>query len=148
MSTTEKTAVSTLAQWKKNKSHSVTLPSSSVVEIEIPDLPELIKSGVIPNELVDIAIGLAKGDREVTKEDIEKQADFYNKLVSIAVKSPEIKEEDVKSIPFEDKEMIVEFATRQRDLDVLGHHYAGLDKVEDFRTFRGLGPSLEALRSL
>lgn len=128
-----------LAEWKKNKTHSITLPSATVVEIAIPDLPTLVKTGVIPNELVDIAIGVAQG-RKVTRDDIVQQSDFYNKLCAITVKAPVATEEDFASgiLPFEDKEMLVEIATRQRDLDAIGHHVGGLEKTEAFRNFRQL----------
>jgi hypothetical protein len=110
-----------------------------VVEIEIPDLPNLVKAGAIPNELVDVAIDAASG-RKVTRDDIVKQADFYNKLCALTVVVPEVTEDVFASgeIPFEDKEMLVEFATRQRDMDVLGHHLAGLEKSATFRKLRGI----------
>lgn len=128
-----------LSAWKKAKRHTVTLPSATVVEIEIPDLPNLVKAGAIPNELIDVAIGVAQG-KKVTREDIVQQADFYNKLCALTVVAPDASEEDFASgsIPFEDKEMLVEMATRQRDLDAVGHHLAGLEKSKDFRSFRGI----------
>lgn len=134
----------TAAQWKKLKTHTITLPSSAVVDIEIPDLPSLVKTGAIPNELVDIAIGVANG-KKVTREDIVQQADFYNKLCAITVVSPAVSEEDFASgaVPFEDKELIVELATRQRDLDACGHHIGGLERVSAWRSFRGLSYGYE-----
>lgn len=136
-----------LAGWKKNKVHTITLPSGSVVKMQIPDLPTLIKTEVIPNELVDVAIAVAKDDKEVTRDDIIKQADFYNRLASIAVVEPKVTEEDFASgsLPFEDKELIVEIATRQRDIDAIGHHIGGLEKVRDWRSFRGLSLGIEDL---
>lgn len=146
---TEATKPTTLSQWKKNKRHTVTLPSSTVVEIEIPDLPNLVKAGSIPNDLVDIAISVAQG-RKVTRDDIIQQADFYNKLAAMTVKSPEVTEAEFASdsLPFEDKEMLIEFATRQRDLDAVGHHLAGLEKSKDFRNFRGIFGGDEDLEGL
>lgn len=140
MSTTDPAKPTTLAQWKKNKTHTITLPSSTVVEIEVPDLPGLVKTGQIPNELVDMAIKVAAGKREVTREDIVQQADFFNRLCVLTVKAPAVTEEDFTSgaIPFEDKEMLVEIATRQRDIDAVGHHIAGLESVKEWRNFRGL----------
>lgn len=138
----------TLAAWKKSKLHYVTLPSATVVGIEIPDLPQLIKTGSLPNELLDAAIREAEGEgkkREITREDIIERADFYNKLCVLTVKEPTLSEEDAAGIPFEDKEMVVEFATRQRDLDAIGHHLGGLEKVKDFRKFRGISSVLEDL---
>lgn len=146
---TEVTKPASLSQWKKNKRHTVTLPSSTVVEIEIPDLPNLVKAGSIPNDLVDVAIDVANG-KKVTREDVAKQADFYNKLAAMTVVAPEVSEEDFasSSIPFEDKEMLVQFASRQIDIDAVGHHLGGLEKSRDFRIFRGIFSSDEDLASL
>lgn len=129
----------TLAGWKKAKRHTITLPSNTVVEVEIPDLPNMVKAGAIPNELVDVAISAASG-RKITRDDIVQQAEFYNKLCAATVKVPEVDESVFANgeIPFEDKEMLVEIATRQRDLDAVGHHLAGLEKSSDFRSFRGI----------
>lgn len=139
MSDTATQKAASLGAWKKAKRHTVTLPSATVVEIEIPDLPNLVKAGAIPNELVDVAIEAASG-RKVTRDDIVKQADFYNKLCALTVVVPEVEESVFANgdIPFEDKEMLVEMATRQRDLDAVGHHLAGLEKSSDFRSFRGI----------
>lgn len=153
MSTTQaatKPKVSSKTDWKKAKRHYPTLPSGVTVGIELPDLPELVKSGAIPNELVDTAIAVASG-RKPTRDDIVQQADFYNKLCSLTVVEPsDITEADFASgdFPFEDKEMLVEFATRQRDLDAVGHHLGGLEKVKDFRNFRGIFGGDEGLEGL
>lgn len=138
--TNSRPKVSTKAQWKSAKRHYPTLPSGVVVGVEIPDLPNLVKAGAIPNELIDTAIAVASG-RKPTRDDIVQQADFYNKLCALTVVEPaDITEADFAAgeFPFEDKEMLVEFATRQRDLDAIGHHLAGLEKVKDFRNFRGI----------
>lgn len=136
--TQEKTSKTTLAGWKKAKRHGVTLPSGVSVQVEIPNLPALIKTGQIPNDLVDLTIKAAQGDLIVDKELISQQADFTAKLVAITVKEPEITEDDVAELPYEDCELLVEVATRQRDLDAEGHHIGGLEKSADFRRFRGL----------
>lgn len=127
----------TASGWKSAKRHSVTLPSAFEVEIEVPNLPQLVKTGQLPNELVTEALNTA-ATGNLTPEVIASQADFYNKLVAFTVKEPAITEEDVPDLPFEDIELLVEIATRQRDVDALGHHLAGLDKVADWRKFRGL----------
>lgn len=139
MPTAPKTPAVSLAAWKSSKRHYVTLPSGAIVGVEIPDLPALVKAGQIPNDLVETAIGVASG-RKVTRDDVVQQADFYNKLAALTVKDPAATEEMFASgdLPFEDKEMLVEIATRQRDLDAVGHHLAGLEKSRDFRTFRGI----------
>lgn len=131
----------TLDQWKSAKRHYITLQSGTVVGVEFPDLPNLIRLGQIPNALINVAIGVANG-KKVTAEDIVEQATFYNQLVAMTVKEPAISEEDVAGglIPTEDKELIVELAVRQRDFDAVGHHIGGLETNAEFRNFRGLLP--------
>jgi len=138
MSTTDQKKATTLSAWKKNAVHTVTLASGTEVDLKVPNLPELVAAGEFPNHLVDTAIAVASGDRKVTAEEVAQQAEFYRELVSRAVVNPALTVEDVKDIPFEDVELISAIATRQRDIDALGHHIAGLDQNADWRKFRGL----------
>lgn len=133
------------AAWKAAKRHKAILPSGFEVEIELPNLAQMVKTGQIPNNLIDAAVRVATGDvpDKVTPELLAEQAEFYNKLVVLAVKDPEITEEDVEDLPYEDLEMIVEIATRQRDMDAAYRHLGGLEKVESFRAFRGI-PDFES----
>ncbi len=137
MSTTEQKAVS-LAAWKKAKVHKITLASGAVVDIQVPNLPELVSSGEFPNHLVDVAINVASGEQKVTMEDVKAQAEFYRELVSKTVVEPKLLPTDVAELPFEDIELISAIATRQRDVDALGHHIGGLDESENWRKFRGI----------
>lgn len=130
-------AKKTTAGWKKAKRHDVTLPSGFEVAIEIPNLPAMVKAGQVPNDLIDAALG-AMQKQEITAELIKEQADFFNLLVITMVKEPEITMEDVEDLPYEDVELLVEIGTRQRDLDALGRHIAGLHKSDEWRKFRGL----------
>jgi hypothetical protein len=130
-----------LSQWKKAGIHDVTLASGFKVKIKLPNLPELVRSGEFPNHLVDTAIKVASTpaeDQKITPEDVKAQAEFYCALVSFALVEPAVTPEDVKELPFEDIELLAALATRQRDLDALGHQIAGLDKNEDWRKFRGI----------
>lgn len=128
-------------QWVKNAVHYPVLPSGSVVGMVVPDLPALIEAGDIPNDLLDAAIEAAGSPQDQTpsKELIVKKRQFSDLVTCIAVVEPKITEEDAAKVPYEDKEMIVAIATRQRDLDAEGNHIAGLDKSEKFRKFRRLG---------
>lgn len=135
---TEKKSTTTLAGWKKNANHTVTLASGTEVEIKVPNLPELVAAGEFPNHLVDVAIGVASGKTEVSTEEVKAQAEFYRELVSRTVINPSLTPEDVRDIPFEDVELLAAIATRQRDVDALGHHIAGLDQNADWRKFRGV----------
>lgn len=125
------------ASWTAAKRHDVTLPSGVEVSIEIPNLPLMVKTGQIPNELLDAALG-AMQRQEITPELLNEQSDFFNKLVSTMVVDPVVTEEQVSNLPYEDIELLVEIGTRQRDLDALGRHIAGLHKSAEWRKFRGL----------
>lgn len=127
--------------WKAAKRHEIILPSGTEVAIEIPNLPKLIKAGQIPNNLLDAAIGAQSGELQITADLIKEQWDFYTYLVARTVVDPVLEEADVSDIPYEDVEMLVEIATRNRDMDAVGRHLAGLDKQESFRKFRGLDRS-------
>lgn len=128
----------TKTAWKSRRVHTdVTLPSGQVVDLEVPNLPKLLKSGTIPNTLVDAAVQ-SQTVTKITAELIGETWDFYRWLVAQSVKSPEITEDDVDELPAGDIEMIVSLATRQSDLDAVGHQLGGLETQRAFRDFRGL----------
>lgn len=130
----------TLDQWVDAASHYPTLPSGVRVGIRIPDLARLVETGQIPNHLVDVALGVASGEETKPSVDlIKQQREFTDLLVQATVVEPALDDDAVAKVPFEDKDMIVAFATRQRDLDAEGEHLAGLTKSEKFRRFRRLG---------
>lgn len=129
-------------EWKKNRVHEITLPSGAEISIQVPNLSALSKSGKLPNGLVEIAIGAAAGESpEASPDLLEKQAELEAFIVAETVVKPAISVEDVEELPYEDVEMIVSIAMRDRDLDAVGKHIGGLDKVADFRRFRGLDDS-------
>lgn len=136
--TANKSKAATKAAWKKARVHEgITLPSGTQVSISLPNLPALVKSGQMPNDLVKVATNAAATGQ--VPDDLMEMMDGYNRfLVSRTVVDPEILEDDVNELPVEDIEMIVGFATRQRDMDAVGHHLAGLETVQSFRTFREL----------
>ena len=140
MSTAVDEKATTLASWKKAAIHYPLLPSGMRVGIRIPDLPALIETGEIPSNLLDAALGVAGGkDTTPTKELIAEQREFTDHIVLVSVVEPKITKDDVSAIPYEDKEFLVQVATRQRDLDAEGEHIGGLSKSDKFRRFRGLG---------
>lgn len=128
----------TLAAWKKAATHDVILNSGVQVTIKLPNLPELVAAGEFPNHLVETAINVATGNTKVTAEEVKSQAEFYREVVARTLVEPAVSPDDVKELPFEDIELLAALATRQRDIDALGHQIAGLDKSEDWRRFRGL----------
>jgi hypothetical protein len=129
-----------LAGWKKNAVHTILCPSGSYVKVRVPDLPALIEAGQIPQHLLDAAIGVATGQEDVKPsiDLVKQQREFTDKVVELSVVEPKLSEADLPDVPFEDKELIVAIATRQRDFDAEGSHIAGLDKSSKFRRFRGI----------
>lgn len=126
----------TVADWKNSKRHYITLASGVEVGVEIPNLPQMVKTGVIPNDLLDAALGAIQ-KQEITPELIKEQADFFHLLVATMVKDPELTPDDIPDLPYEDIELLVEIGTRQRDIDAIGNQIAGLHKSADWRKFRG-----------
>lgn len=132
-------APKTAAAWKKAKTHSVMCPSGTEITVQIPNLAILAKTGQIPNSLISAAVKVMEGEQELTPELLADQWEFYTRLILATVVEPsDLTESDVADLPYEDVEMIVEIASRQRDLDAEGKHIGGLDASEKFRKFRGL----------
>lgn len=154
MATTKKTEVDantpvSLAAWKKAATHTVLCPSGARLGIRIPDLPAMIELGEIPQHLLETAIGMAKSgdEQELTVESVVQQREFTSALVLKTVVDPVITEADLKDIPHEDAQFIVEIATRARDVDAEGEHLGGLSGSARFRAFRGITDSTESLAS-
>lgn len=127
--------------WLRAADHTVTLPSGAVVGIKLPDLPALIEAGELPQGLLDAALKFVSPNakpEEPSRESIGRDRAFRDLLVQITVTEPKITDADLPNIPVEDKDMIVDFALRQRDLDAVGEHIGGLTKYENFRRFRGI----------
>jgi hypothetical protein len=133
--------VTSKAGWKKAAVHTVTLESGMVVKIKLPDLPKLIEAGAIPQSLIDVAIDVATNQQRErpSPEVIKQQREFTDMVVIATVVEPAITADDLDDIPYEDKEMLVEFATRQRIFDAKGHHLSGMETDKDFRRFHRLG---------
>lgn len=134
----------TAAAWAKRREHDVTLPSGAEVTICIPSLPVLLKAGQIPNELIAVAVKV-EAKEDVTADNLVELAEFQRYLVQYACIAPEVTHEQVDDLPVEDVQMIVEFATRQRDMDALGHHLAGLEVTDEWKAFRDQQDSLASL---
>lgn len=141
MSTTSKTA------WKKAKTHTVTLPSGVMVEIQIPNLAKMAKGGELPNDLITHAApaALAPGEEPEKPTDEERiknlstLAEFQAWLVSTMLIDPKLTPDEVLDVvPTPDLEVLVELASRRRDMDVVGHHIGGLEVSAEFRKFRGI----------
>lgn len=146
----------TKGQWGKAGTHTITLPSGAEVAIRIPDLARMAQLGKLDNELLKDATPDPDANEEYVATEPPKQktpeekkkalaelAEFNAWLVSVTVVDPKVTPEEAANpdiVPTEDLEVLVEFATRRRDMDVVGHHYAGLETNADWRKFRGLPP--------
>lgn len=142
------------SKWKAAKTHEVTLPSGAEVKIELPDLARMIKSGQVPNELLDVATKVGAGQAIQAEDDVEKRkellaqaTDFNALLVESTVVEPKVTAAEVIAgdIPSEDADYLVQLALRKTDFDAVGKHLGGLDTVKSFREIRGLDTSIEDL---
>lgn len=129
----------TLAAWKKKATHTVVLNSGATVTIKIPDLPALVESGTLPQHLLEAAIGAQSGVEEIDVDYVKKEYEFSNFIVKQTVVEPALTDADIDDIPAEDKELLVQFATRRREFDAVGNHIAGLDNVAKFRQLHSIG---------
>lgn len=126
--------------WQKLAVHEgITLPSGTKVSIKVPNLPEMLRNGDVPNALVkyaqDASQELASVTEDFDMEKVKDATDFLRWLVVATVPEPELALEDVPALPAEDVDMIVEFAMRQRVVDAVGHHLAGLENLDAWRRF-------------
>lgn len=138
--------ITTAAGWVKQALHTIVLPSGAVVKIRIPDISDLIQTGQIPQHLLADALAFAKRGAEddpkpPTPDEMKNEVEFKNLVVKATVVEPAIDEALLvpgSGIPVEDKDMIVEFAMRQREFDAEGNHIGGLDTSAKYRRFRGI----------
>ena len=135
--------VSSAEAWKRRAQHDgVTLPSGAVVSIRLPNVPQMVKTGQLPNELLAAAMQ-HQGKDEITKEIIESTADYVQFIIPQMLVEPEIAPEDVPELPYEDIELLIAFANRSTDMDAAYRQLGGLDTVGRFREARGIWTSPE-----
>ena len=146
------TSTTTKSAWKKAGTHTVTLPSGAVVKIRIPNLAQMAKAGELDNDLLQYAVPSlpADGDDEPSdeqkKENLTKLANFHAWLVSKTLVEPALEPDEVAdTVPTPDLEVLVELASRRRDMDVVGHHIGGLEVSAEFRRFRGINDGEDIL---
>jgi hypothetical protein len=120
----------------------VVLPSGAIVDIRIPNLALLIKSGTLPNDLIQSALK-TQNVEEVTREMIEENWDYTAFILPRMLVSPEITEEDVGELDALDIELLTNIAARRTDVDAIGRQLGGLDTQSSFREFR----EIESLRA-
>lgn len=126
----------TVADLKARAIHKgVTLPSGAIVDIKLPNLSLMIKSGVLPNDLVEAALK-TQNTQEVTRELIEENWTYTVFILPRVLVEPEITEEDVPDLDALDIELLSNLAARRTDTDAIGRQLGGLDTQEAFRKFR------------
>ena len=142
------TAPTSKAAWKSAKRHEgVTLPSGQVVAIVLPNLATLIKSGELPNSLIDEAIELQQA-KKITRDALVKSWEFTRFIVPRTVVDSVITEDDVEDLPISDVELLAAFATRNTDMDAVNHQLGGLETVKSFRNARGIYSLDEVLEDI
>lgn len=140
MSNSNEEVLQTVDAWKQKAVHTVTLPSGAVVQIVVPNLPAIVKSGVLPSELLPLAKAAAFGTSgELSDDMVEKLPELQRELAILTSHSPKLDSTTVDQVPYEDVIMLSEFAIRTRDTDALGEHISGMEKLSDFARFRDLG---------
>lgn len=133
------------AAWKQKRNHTVTLPSGARVTIKIPNLTAMAKSGQLPNSLLELVANKEADTKLTAQQELEKLDEFHRFLVPLTVVEPSITADDFDDLPPQDVGMLVQFATRQIDMDAVGHQLGGLEVIKEFRKFRGLDDSLSDL---
>ncbi len=130
-------SIAALKAARKKGGH-ITLPSGTVVRIEVPSLPELLRANVVPNELVKYVTEEADNvmSGTVDMEKIKEATDFMRFVVAKTIVEPDVQPEDVPELATEDADMVMEFALRQREVDAVGHQLHGLEKLSEWRSFR------------
>lgn len=129
--------------WKAKKVHrDVVLPSGATVDITLPNIAQMAKTGSIPNGLLRIALKQdpKPGETKPEAEDILKENwEFAEFIVPIMVVEPAgLTVDDVNELPPEDVELLVAFAIRQTDTDAAHRHIGGLETYQSFRDARGI----------
>lgn len=126
----------TAADLKRRAVHdNVVLPSGAIVSIRLPNLPLLVKSGKLPNALVDAAIR-SRNVEEVTREMIEEEWDYTEFIIPLILVEPEVEAADVQEMDPSDIQLLLSFVARITDTDAIGRQLGGLDTQESFREFR------------
>lgn len=113
----------------------VVLPSGAIVDIRLPNLPLMVKSGSIPNKLVDAALEQRQAE-SITKEMIEESWDYTEFIIPKILVSPEISEDDVRDLDTADIELLLALSARHTDMDAIGRQLGGLETQASFREFR------------
>jgi hypothetical protein len=144
----------TTGAWASLGIHTITLPSSAVVKIRIPDLSMLLAGEAVPEHLRAVAfdavrsaikaenrrVGLQAIDDssdELNHERLKGLADLNRFLVSHTLLEPTMTEEDLLSttLPVEDLAMLTQIASRERTTDARGVQI-GVEPIDRWELWR------------
>jgi len=105
------------------------LPSGFVVRIKEPDLSEMMSSGYMPSDLIEIALGQQEtGNKKATAESVPKFFEFMKKMVMYAVVEPKVVDKDPK------------------DNEILYTDLSGEDRMAIFNHWKEEGKDLNSFR--
>lgn len=153
--------VTSKTAWSALAIHTITLPSSAIVKIRLPDISILMAGDAVPERLRGIAIrelskqirdvqATALGDvvPDIQAEEIADLMGLNRWLVTQTLVEPELSEAELEAgaIPNEDFLMLTQLASRERDTDARGVRL-GVEPVERwaaFKQFHGCADECEA----
>ncbi len=158
----------TKTAWAKRSLHTIGLPSGQQVKVKIPNLAQVLRDDALPNRLKAAAAQqlmasidpVATGEAMRSASDEERIAmvtdaqDLYLHVAAGMLVEPEgVTTEDFTdgSLPYEDAELLIAIAQRERDTDARGVRLGvePLSRWEAFRREHGCSedcPACEALR--
>ena len=117
---------------KRSAGSNIKLPSGIVVCIRNPLVSELITSGVIPNDLLALALGQENILEDVTPEGAKKSVRLMNILVVQSVVSPKIVEADPK-----EGEILISDLSEGDKAYIVGEAQSEVGKLKPFRKNEG-----------
>ncbi len=115
--TVEKT-ITSVNQWTEIKTEILVLPSGAIAEVKKLDLIEEATAGHISVDLLNDTIEKAEDKSNKSKtnkfkqQDLTDMVELINRITVLTVVKPEISEEDVVKIPFQDRQFIFDYINK------------------------------------
>lgn len=112
----------------------IKLPSGFVVRVKEPDLSEMISSGYLPSDLIEIALGQQEtGNKKANAADVPKFFEFMKKMVLYSIQEPKVVEKDPK-----ENEILYTDLSNEDKMHIFNHWK---EVGENLDSFRGEQPS-------
>lgn len=134
---------------EKKKGKLLKLPSGFVVKVSEPDLTEIIRNGSLPDDLIEIALGMNNEDGTVKEvkekmnpEKMSRFFEFLTKMVLILVVEPKVVEKDPK-----DNEIMITDLSFDDKMAIFSEWRLEGKSLENFRkeepsVNEGVGPTM------